>query len=112
MVSKKKLNIIKKKRAIERKKAYKKIDELFSKALKTYKNDYEKANDYIKKARKLSLKTKTKLDTEKKRLICKNCKQLLIPGYNCRVRLTNHHIVYYCFNCKHITRIPYKPKKR
>lgn len=108
MASKSKINRLRKNRAGNKIKAKLRIKEMFSKALLAYRENYDYANDIIRKAVRLKLKNQARLAMPEKLMLCKNCKSLLIPGYNCRVRLKDGHLVYLCMRCKHMRRIPYK----
>jgi len=66
------------------------------------------SDKYVQLARRISMKTKAKLPREFKRRICKQCHSYLIPGENCRIRLSRGKLVYYCLNCRHFMRFPYK----
>jgi ribonuclease P protein subunit RPR2 len=83
------------------------IRKLFEEAENIFKEDKKLANRYVSLARKLSMKYKVKIPTELKRRFCKNCYSYLKPGVNCRVRLRNKKVVYYCLECKHYMRFPY-----
>jgi len=83
------------------------IKKLFEEAENIFKEDKKLANRYVSLARKLSMKYKVKIPTELKRRFCKNCYSYLKPGVNCRVRLRNKKVVYYCLECKHYMRFPY-----
>ena len=65
------------------------------------------AKRYITLARNISMKYKVKIPSALKRRICKHCHTFLIPGYNCRVRLRDKKVCYYCSECRNFTRIPY-----
>ena len=80
--------------------ALNRIKILFKEAEKTFKKDQKLANRYVELARKISMKTKTRVPSNLKRKFCKHCYKFLMPGVNCRVRSTKHRIVYYCFDCK------------
>ncbi|MBW3023065.1 ribonuclease P [Candidatus Woesearchaeota archaeon] len=84
--------------------ARERIDILFEEAKKT--KDRKLSDRYAELARKISMKTKTKMPREFKRRICKNCRKFLVPGENCRVRVAKGRIIYYCFNCKKYMRFP------
>jgi len=66
------------------------------------------AKRYVEIALKISMKTKTPVPRELKRMYCKNCRAYLVPHRNCRIRLSRGKIVYYCLNCKHIRRFGYR----
>ena len=87
---------------------------LFENSIKTYSNDPELAQQYSVLARKLSMRYKVKLPITYKRMICKNCKEFIVPGVNCRVRTRNNresHLVITCLNCDSHTRIPLKKRR-
>src|SRR3989338_6589263 len=96
--------LLKKKKEAEE--AAKKIIEYFKQA-----SESNKANDYVRKARNLSMKYKLKIPLALKRRFCKHCYSYLIPGKNLRVRLQGQKVIYYCLECKKFTRIPYWKRK-
>jgi len=96
--------LLKKKKEAEE--AAKKIIEYFKLA-----SESNKANDYVRKARNLSMKYKLKIPLALKRRFCKHCYSYLIPGKNLRVRLQGQKVIYYCLECKKFTRIPYWKRK-
>ena len=59
-------------------------------------------------ALKISTKTKTPIPREFKRRFCKKCHSYLVPGENCRIRVSGGKIICSCFACKTITRFGYK----
>jgi len=63
---------------------------------------------------KVSMKANLPLKSLQKRRFCKHCKEYLIYGQNCRVRLRGgkkgKNIVYYCFNCKKFSKFGYSKK--
>ncbi len=94
--------------------ARQRIEILFSMAEKIYRENRELGQRYIDIALRISRRTNVRIPKELKRRICKHCKQLLIPGFNCRVRLRQKrepHVVIYCFKCKRYMRYPYKKKQ-
>ncbi len=101
---KKRKRLLKKKR--EAKEAKKKIIEYFKLASKS-----KRANDYVRKARNLSMKYKLKIPRELKRRFCKHCYSYLVPGKNLRIRLQGKKVVYYCLSCKNFMRFPYWKRK-
>ncbi|MFW6013616.1 MAG: ribonuclease P protein component 4 [Candidatus Nanoarchaeia archaeon] len=102
---KKKIFLKKKK---EKKIASERILYLYNLGRKCLKNEPCRAQRYAEIANKIKQKFKLKLIPEQKRLVCKECKKLIVPGINCRVRVTRKTISYYCFECKNFTRIGYK----
>jgi ribonuclease P protein subunit RPR2 len=92
----------------ERKIALDRIEALFSEADKVFKEEPKLSNRYVQLARRIAMKTKVSIRSELKKRFCKQCYSYLKPGVNCRVRLGEKHLVYYCQNCKNVMRIPYK----
>ena len=84
--------------------AKRRIDFLFNLAKEHFKEDSKLSDKYVKMARKIAMKYKTKLSSTLKKRICKNCHKYLVPGVNCRVRLHKHRVIYYCLGCKHYIR--------
>ncbi|MEM2121494.1 MAG: ribonuclease P protein component 4 [Candidatus Woesearchaeota archaeon] len=83
------------------------INRLFEEAENIFKEDKNLAKRYVYIARRLSMKYKVKIPRELKRRFCKNCYSYLKPGINCRVRLGDKRVIYYCLECKHYMRFPY-----
>ena len=78
-----------------RKLTLERIHELFKEA----KLNSSKANNYVKKARRIAMKVNLPLPKEYKRRYCKHCNNYFQSG-NYRVRTRNKMVVYYCLNCK------------
>ena len=92
--------------------ALERINELFVQADKVFKKSHKLANRYVELARKIGMKYKVSMPREHKRRFCKYCYCFLVPGDNCRVRLTGQKVVYYCQNCRKYMRFPYKTQKK
>ncbi len=75
--------------------ALRKITELFASA----KNKPDKADIYVKKARRIAMKVNLPMPKNFKRKYCKHCHKYFKSG-NYRVRTRNKMVVYYCLNCK------------
>jgi ribonuclease P protein subunit RPR2 len=88
--------------------ALERIKNMFKLAQQAFKKYPERANRYIHIARKIAMKTKTRIPPRLKRKYCKHCYKFLQPGVNCRVRTKNDKVIYYCFNCKNYMRFPIK----
>ncbi len=88
--------------------AKKRIKFLFEEAKEIFKKDSKLSDKYIKMARKIAMKYKIRLLSKLKKRFCKHCHSYLMPGVNYRVRIHKHRIIYYCFNCKHYMRHPFK----
>lgn len=91
--------------------AQERIAILFEEAESVFKKNPNLANRYVGMARKLAMKTKLKMPGRFKRKFCKHCNAYLYPGVNCRVRTYKSILLYYCFNCKKYSRIPFKKEK-
>jgi ribonuclease P protein subunit RPR2 len=94
--------------------AKQRVQILFQQAARIYKANPQLAQRYIATARKIAMAARIRLPTGYKRQICKNCNALLVPGWNCRVRVKAQretHIVVTCLACGNQTRIPLRAKK-
>ena len=95
--------------------ALQRIHTLFHLAREVIHEDHELAQRYVRIARKVAMRTRTRLPKEYRRLICRHCKSFILPGVNCRVRIQQRrepHIVVTCFNCSKHSRIPIKVGKK
>jgi|TARA_B100002003_G_scaffold251306_1_gene294216 ribonuclease P protein subunit RPR2 len=70
--------------------------------------DKKKANLYVHKARRLSMKHNIRLSSSVKKRFCKHCYSYLVPSVNCRVRTRDKKLVYYCMECKKYMRFGLK----
>ena len=75
------------------------------------------AKRYISLAKKISAHYKVKIPKEMKTRICKSCNAVLIPGVNCRVRITKGPLSIYICNCgsekkEYITKKDTKPSAK
>ncbi|MFH1591992.1 MAG: ribonuclease P protein component 4 [Candidatus Woesearchaeota archaeon] len=93
---------------IQKKIASERIEILFKEAKKVSKQNLQLSNRYITLARKISTKLKVRIPKEYKKLFCKNCYKYFLPGKTLRTRTKNKKLIYFCYNCKHITRYPFK----
>lgn len=67
------------------------------------------ANNAVRVARKIAMKTTSPLPKIYKHQLCKHCHHYLYPSVTCRVRIKNGKKTITCFHCKKTTRYPYKP---
>ena len=88
------------------------IADLFSLARKVGLKEPGLADRYVFLARKIAMKFKIKLLPVFKRQFCKHCYSYLILSKNCRVRIHDSKIIYYCNNCGKYTRIQLKTVKK
>ena len=84
------------------------IRSLFEQADRRFQKDKAMANRYVQLALRMAMKHKVKLPPSLKRRVCKHCHRYLMPGSNCRVRMGGQKVIYYCLDCKHFMRFPYK----
>ncbi len=98
----------KQKAKTNRKIALERVKILFEQAKKIFKEDPKLAHRYVYLARKISMRFKVRIPRELKRKFCKHCYKYLVPNINCRVRIHNGHVVYYCLECKKYMRFKYK----
>lgn len=84
------------------------IEEMFKEAGNVFKKDKNKANDLVRKARNLAMKSRVKLPSRLQKLFCKHCYSFLKAAINCRIRLQKGKVIYYCLECKKYMRFPYK----
>lgn len=95
--------------------ALQRIHTLFELARRNIKKEPELAQRYALIARRIAMKTKVRLPTEYRRLICRHCKSFIYPSVNCRVRVQQRrepHMVMTCLVCGKHTRIMLKPKNK
>ena len=108
-MSRKKIYMAKK---VQNKIANRRIIQLFLTAEKmALSGNIDLANRYVEISRKISMRYKVAIPLEFKRRICKDCYKYLLPGFNCRVRLSRNRLIIYCNSCKKYTRIPIKNQK-
>ena len=82
--------------------ASQRIDELMRLAIQTAPKDLDLANRYVEMATKLATRHRVRLPTTWKRLVCRKCKSLLIPGRTSRVRMRQNrspHTTVTCLRC-------------
>jgi ribonuclease P protein subunit RPR2 len=91
--------------------AQERIETLFSEAQKAFQESPALSNKHIELARRIAMKYKILIRPQLKRQFCKHCYSFLKPGANCRVRLTDGHVTYYCLTCKKFMRFPYNMRK-
>lgn len=80
------------------------IKKLFKESEQVFDKNPTLADRYVHLARKISMKTKTKIPKLLKRKFCKHCYSYLKPGKNLRVRTKDKKIIYSCLICKKYAR--------
>ncbi|NIO37591.1 ribonuclease P [Candidatus Bathyarchaeota archaeon] len=94
--------------------AIQRIQILFQLATEMIHEDPNLAQRYITIARKVAMAAKVRLPREYRHQICRHCKNFIIPGVNCRVRIKQTrepHIVITCLLCREHMRIPLRKKE-
>jgi len=84
------------------------IKTLLKEAEKVFSKNPSLSHRYVTLARKIAMKTKSKIPRELKRKFCKHCYKFLMPGTNARIRTRDSKLIIYCQECKKFTRIPLK----
>lgn len=102
----------KEKSAGQRAIAFERINILFKEAREVFKKDKKLSNRYVELARKIAMKYKVRIPSELQKQFCKHCYKFLMPDINCRIRLHNKKVVYYCLECKKFMRFPYINEKK
>lgn len=92
--------------------AFERLEILFDRAGKIFKENKNLSNRYVELARKIAMKTNIRIPRKFKRKFCKHCYHFFMPSVTCRVRTRNNMVVYYCFNCKKYTKIPFLKEKK
>jgi ribonuclease P protein subunit RPR2 len=96
-------------RSRQRRIALERIDILFSFAQKMYRDSPELSHRYVDLARRIAMRTRTKMPREYRMRFCRKCKSFLVPGVNCRHRIRQRrepHVAVTCFECGYIGRRP------
>lgn len=88
--------------------AKQRIEMLFNLAEEAYPRSMLLANRYVEIARNISMKCNVRLNRKERRKFCHKCYSFLVPGVNCRVRLSGKYVVVSCLNCGNKMRYRYK----
>jgi ribonuclease P protein subunit RPR2 len=95
--------------------AEERVDILLHLAKNMVKSDPSLSKRYVELAQRIAMRSGVRLGRERKQFICKNCKSLLVPGINCRVRVRPEygtHVVVTCLECGSAKRYPAVKEKR
>ncbi|MBI2127202.1 MAG: RNase P subunit [Thaumarchaeota archaeon] len=86
------------------------VNSILEQAVETAKTDIELAKKQAAIARRICLKFNIRLLYEKRQLLCRGCKQFIVPGINARVRISSkpRMLILTCLDCKHTYRRPLK----
>ena len=107
----------KKEKTIKKVLALERIHFLMEKAKEIYSINPDLANRYADLSRRYSMSVKISFPMEYKKLICKKCKKLMIPGKTCRTRIQSRkkrgsRYVITCLSCNNMTHIYFKRKDK
>jgi len=72
---------------------------LLKEAEEVWEDKPELSKRYVRLAEKIGQKIETPLPTPLKKKYCDNCKQILIDGKNCKIRISKENIVKICEEC-------------
>lgn len=89
--------------------ALQRIVKLFEMADEVYRRYPKMADRYVELARKISMRCRVRIPRPLRRRFCHSCGGFLVPGANCRVRLSprrSPHVAITCLRCGHVHRIP------
>jgi ribonuclease P protein subunit RPR2 len=97
----------------QKKTALERIKKLFEQAEKEFGKHPERSNRYVQMARKIAMRYNIQIPKTLKRRFCKSCYSYLVPGTNCTVRTNTkqHAVIITCFECKNVSRHPYRKEK-
>ncbi len=101
-----------KKRIEESRAALERIKILFALAKQDFKAHPERSHRYVEMILDIVKKVRVKLPSNIKRYICVNCKHLLVPGVNLKVRSDRGFMIYQCLDCGSIKKYGYIREKR
>ena len=94
-----------KKKKLGRQEALTLIGKHVEKAKKVFLADPAFSRKLSRKALRVSTKNKVKMPSFLKRQICKNCRSILMPGTNARIRIKKGKAVYFCRSCKRFMKV-------
>ncbi len=95
--------------------ALKRIKILFNLAREVLHERPDLAQRYVEIARKIAMRTRTRMPKENRLLICRHCKRFIFPGVSARVRIQPRrepHIVITCLYCGKHMRRPLRRKRK
>jgi ribonuclease P protein subunit RPR2 len=91
--------------------ARERIEKLFTLAEKTaLGGDRERSRKYVLLARRLGMKLDIPVGHRKQ--FCRECSSYLLPGRNCRVRISGKRLAITCLECGKISRFPLSRRQK
>lgn len=88
--------------------ALSRITALFATAAEEFHRDQALSTKYALLAQRIAMKCKCKIPARFRRLVCRHCHTYLVPGANCRVRMTGKTVSYFCMSCRSFSRYGYQ----
>ena len=85
---------------------------LLGQAAARFSEEPELSNRYVRLARRIAMRAKVHLLPAEKRRICAGCQRFLVPGANCRTRLSGAKVTLTCLACGKVSRFPYLREQR
>ena len=95
---------------INRGNALTEIEKMLNRADAVFGGSRGKANDLVRKARRIAMKFRMRMPAKLKRRYCKHCNSFWKHGVNVRVRTRSRMIVYYCMECRRFTKVGLRQK--
>jgi ribonuclease P protein subunit RPR2 len=92
--------------------AAERIQRLFELADEMSGKNRELADRYVQLAWRIKTRYNVKLPSHLKRKFCRKCLSFWKPGASCRVRVQSGRVIVTCLRCGHVTRLPYRPKRK
>jgi ribonuclease P protein subunit RPR2 len=86
--------------------ARERIEVLLSRALALFPGEMAESRRCIAIARKISTRQRVRIPRELRRLFCRKCSELLVPGYTGRVRIHSGKVIVTCLSCGKQKRYP------
>jgi len=90
--------------------ARERMDLLYAMAIQRLESEPELSKRYIRLAREIGMRHSISLRREQKRWLCPSCGLPLLPGLNCRVRISNKRRLIIC-SCGHPKVLPLREKQ-
>ncbi len=97
-------------RSAQRRIARERIDRLLHLAQAEISAKPERSLRYVRLARAIAMKCRLRMPRRWRRMICKRCECLLIPGKTSRVRLRGSRLNVTCASCGKVHRYPYRSR--
>ncbi|UCF07520.1 MAG: ribonuclease P [Thermoplasmata archaeon] len=87
------------------------IDMLFSMAEReALAHRYQRSDRDVELARKIGMRYNVRIPGHFRRRFCKHCHAYLLPGRNCRTRLSGKTVTVHCEKCGRFMRMHYKAR--